>query len=203
MRLRVEEALERREFSPAASELDEALWDNCAVSLVPRRAPHPPTRTQTQRVTASAMVRVQFLTMVAVLVVFSISGTMFLSLSHEPPTTADSAATHTHTLTLQPPPPIRPRPVVFNDTWLLEYRKLHRAIMSRPPPQKRPMLVFRCPGACGGVGDRIMGLTNTFAMAVLTDRAFMIEQNDADFVRPTFGLTDVVAHRTRTADTSM
>ena len=81
---------------------------------------------------------------------------------------------------LQQPPRIAPRPVVFNDTWLIEYRKLHKSILERS--SRRKMFVYSCPGGCGGLGDRIMGITNTLAFSVLADRAFMIMQQDAQFV---------------------
>jgi hypothetical protein len=116
-----------------------------------------------------------------------------------------------------PPPPQAPverqapssnphLPIVYDDTWLLEYRQLHAAILagnaelvkqlSKAPPavvlhntkpssskqsaskDKQRMFVYACPGGCGGVGDRIIGMTNTLILAVLTDRAFMIQQRD-------------------------
>jgi hypothetical protein len=67
--------------------------------------------------------------------------------------------------------------IVYDDTWLLEYRKRHHEIMSSPG--KRRMVVFSCAGGCGGLGDRIIGMTNALILAVLTDRAFMIQESNS------------------------
>jgi len=73
-------------------------------------------------------------------------------------------------------------PVIFNDTWLVSYRKRHAELLATPAVPKR-MFVYSCKRACGGLGDRMIGITNLLALSVLADRAVMLDQKDSDWVR--------------------
>lgn len=75
-----------------------------------------------------------------------------------------------------------PVPVIFNDTWLVSYRKRHAELLATPAVPKR-MFVYSCKRACGGLGDRMIGITNLLALSVLADRAVMLDQKDSDWVR--------------------
>jgi len=75
-----------------------------------------------------------------------------------------------------------PVSVIFNDTWLVSYRKRHAELLATPAVPKR-MFVYSCKRACGGLGDRMIGITNLLALSVLADRAVMLDQKDSDWVR--------------------
>lgn len=63
-------------------------------------------------------------------------------------------------------------------TWQQEYAALHSEIRSgRAPPGKRGrFLTFTCiPGACGGIGDLFIGLVSAFIVALMQDRALIVD----------------------------
>ena len=62
--------------------------------------------------------------------------------------------------------------------WIVNYAALHAGIMEGTvPEERRNFLVWTCRplGGCGGLGNRIVNIVAAFALAVLTDRAFIID----------------------------
>ena len=62
--------------------------------------------------------------------------------------------------------------------WIVNYAALHAGIMEGTvPEERRNFLVWTCRpmGTCGGLGNRIVNIVAAFALAVLTDRAFIID----------------------------
>lgn len=67
-------------------------------------------------------------------------------------------------------------PSICGKNWQLKYQRLHENILSgRAEPR---FLVYSCPlknGGCCGYGNRVYALVSLFYLAVLTDRAFLID----------------------------
>ena len=62
--------------------------------------------------------------------------------------------------------------------WFERYAALHADIMrGAVPDEQRRFLVWSCRpmGVCGGLGNRMVNIVAAFALAVLTDRAFIID----------------------------
>ena len=62
--------------------------------------------------------------------------------------------------------------------WIARYADLHADIMQGTAPvEHRRFLVWSCRpmGVCGGLGNRIVNIVAAFALAILTDRAFLID----------------------------
>lgn len=59
-------------------------------------------------------------------------------------------------------------------TWQESYKRLHEAILSGNARQR--YLVYQCDGDvnCGGLSDRMLGMVSTFLIALLTDRAWIV-----------------------------
>ena len=63
-------------------------------------------------------------------------------------------------------------------TWQDEYARLHEDILRSKKPRR--FLVYLCGGdgyGCGGYGNRILSISTLFFLAVLTQRAFLIDWN--------------------------
>ena len=76
-------------------------------------------------------------------------------------------------------PAARPADAPGEDiAWIVNYAKLHAGIMEGTVPEERQnFVVWTCRpmGKCGGLGNRIVNIVAAFALAVLTDRAFLID----------------------------
>jgi len=62
--------------------------------------------------------------------------------------------------------------------WIAGYADLHADTMrGAVPVEQRRFLVWSCRpmGVCGGLGNRIVNIVAAFALAILTDRAFVID----------------------------
>ncbi|GJN87762.1 hypothetical protein Rhopal_000717-T1 [Rhodotorula paludigena] len=59
------------------------------------------------------------------------------------------------------------------EKWWHRYARLHAEVLALKRPAR--ILEYQCPAGkpCGGLADRLMGLTTTFLYALLTDRAFI------------------------------
>ncbi|KAF4656573.1 hypothetical protein FOL47_008848 [Perkinsus chesapeaki] len=64
-----------------------------------------------------------------------------------------------------------------SDSIFVEYKSLHDKMIAHPSDESSRFLLFTCNpwSLCGGHGDRINGLTTAFVLAVLTDRALLID----------------------------
>jgi hypothetical protein len=65
--------------------------------------------------------------------------------------------------------------------WMLQYAALHMAIMSEEAPiEMLKYVVWTCGayGSCSGWANRMLGMASSLLLAVLTDRAFLIEWTD-------------------------
>ncbi|KAG9291756.1 hypothetical protein G9A89_012041 [Geosiphon pyriformis] len=59
--------------------------------------------------------------------------------------------------------------------WQEQYIKLHKDILKGDAPQRYVSYVCDASIHCGGLADRILGMTSTFMFALLTNRAFLAE----------------------------
>jgi hypothetical protein len=66
--------------------------------------------------------------------------------------------------------------------WMEQYAALHKFIMSpESSPKMQRYVVWTCGtcGSCAGWGNRLLGIASSLLLAVLTDRAFLIDWGDS------------------------
>ncbi|CAG8449342.1 2503_t:CDS:2 [Funneliformis caledonium] len=60
-------------------------------------------------------------------------------------------------------------------TWQKDYAKLHEDILAGKEDQKYVAYICEASSNCGGLADRILGMTSTFLFALLTNRAYLAD----------------------------
>ncbi|CAH1756189.1 23155_t:CDS:2 [Entrophospora sp. SA101] len=60
-------------------------------------------------------------------------------------------------------------------SWQDKYTTLHEKILNGTAPQRYVSYICEAKINCGGLADRILGMTSTFLFALLTDRAFLAD----------------------------
>lgn len=93
-----------------------------------------------------------------------------------PPGSSELAAPQDHASTSKLLPPLPERAAILNDVCSAGYPKLWRALKT----EHERVLVFGCPvdGLCGGLGDRLAGLISVGALAAVTGRSVIIDDDD-------------------------